>query len=61
MPSSDGTEARLRHFAVTALMVGVAIYVSGHLILAVAPALVIAGVVAGIGVVVRLVLSRRRW
>ncbi|MGA8726013.1 MAG: hypothetical protein WB565_13325 [Acidimicrobiales bacterium] len=61
MPTGDGTEARLRHLAVTIAMVGVAIYVSVHLILAVVPALFIVGAVAGVIVVARLLVSRRRW
>lgn len=61
MPPGDGTEARLRHLAVTIAMVGVAIYVSVHLILAVAPALIITGAVAGIIVAARLLVSRRGW
>ena len=61
MAPGDGTEARLRHLAVTVAMVGVAVYVSVHLILAVAPVLIIAGAVAVISFVVWSIVSRRHW
>lgn len=60
-PGDGGTEGRLRHLAVTVATVGVAIYLSVHLILAVAPALVIVGAVVGVIVLVRMIVSRRRW
>jgi len=46
---------------VTVLLIGVSVYVTGRLVVAVAPVLVVGCVVASISVVVWLAVRRRKW
>lgn len=61
MAPGEGPQPRLRSWAVTLVLVSVAIYLAAHLIAAAAPVLCVAGVVAVVGYVVWFVIARRRW
>jgi hypothetical protein len=57
----EGSQSRLRSWAVTVVVMSVAIYLGAHLIAAAAPVLCVAGVVAVVGYAVWFVVARRRW
>jgi hypothetical protein len=61
MNEKKGPSAQLRSWAVTLVLVSVAIYLGAHLISAAVPVLCVAGVVAVAGYIVWFFIVRRRW
>ncbi len=61
MTTPGSPESKLRSIAVTLLVVSVAVYLSVHLILAVAPVLVALGAAAMVIAIIGLIIRRRRW
>jgi uncharacterized membrane protein (DUF485 family) len=61
VPTPGGPESKLRSIAVTLFVVSVAVYVSVHLIVAVAPVLVALGAAAAVITTIGVIIRRRRW
>jgi hypothetical protein len=61
MTTPGGPESKLRSIAVTLLVVSVAVYLSVHLILAVAPVLIVLGAAAMVIAIVAFIIRHRRW
>jgi hypothetical protein len=61
MTNPGGPESKLRSLAVTLLVVSVAVYLSVHLILAVAPVLIALGAAAMVIAIIGFIIRRRRW
>jgi Flp pilus assembly protein TadB len=61
MAPGDGPQQHLRSWAVTLVLVSVAVYLGAHLIVAVAPVICVVATVVTIGYVVRFIVNRRRW
>jgi len=61
MPPPDGIQQRARALAVTAVMVGLGLYVAVRLISSVATVLIGAAVISAVGYAILLVVRRQRW
>jgi hypothetical protein len=61
VPTPGGPESKLRSIAVTLFVVSVVVYLSVHLIVAVAPVLVALGAAAMVIAIIGLIIRRRKW
>ena len=61
MTTPGGPESKLRSIAVTWLAASFAVYLSVHLILAVAPVFIVIGAAATVIAVIGFIIRHRRW
>lgn len=61
MVHPGGPESKLRSFAVTLVVVAVALYATIHLIAPIAPELLVTGAVVAVGYATWLIIRWRRW
>lgn len=61
MAPVDGPERRLRSWALTLGLVALVCWMAAHVIVAIAPVLIMIGAVVAVGYISWVIVQRRRW